>query len=87
MHRNGLGAMEPTIEAENGWMEMVYAMAQRTLLSKAQTWYVGANIEGKPKGLTLFTGGFPKYTEYCAASARAGYRDFTFKRVPRREVA
>lgn len=87
MHHNGLGAMEPTLEAENAWMETVNILAQRTLLSKAQTWYVGANVEGKPKGLTIFTGGFPKYAEYCAASARAGYREFTFAGVNRQEVA
>jgi hypothetical protein len=62
-------------------MELVSALAQRTLLSKASTWYVGANVKGKPQGLTMYTGGFPKYCEACAAASRDGYRDFSFQKT------
>ena len=62
------------------WMELVARLAQRSLLNKAKTWYLGANVKDKPLGLTLFTGGFPKYREYCAAAAQAGYRDLVFER-------
>jgi hypothetical protein len=61
-------------------MDLVRMMAARTLLSKAKTWYVGANVKDKPLGLTLFTGGFPKYREYCAQAVANGYRDFAFTR-------
>ena len=81
MDRNGLSAIEPTSEAEERWMEIVRDLAGRTLLSKAKTWYVGANVSGKPQGLTLFTGGFPKYVEYCKAATQSGYRDFAFERA------
>lgn len=47
---------------------------------RRRTWHVGANVKNKPQGLTLFTGGFPKYREYCAAVVQAGYRDFIFER-------
>lgn len=73
--------IEPTSEAEDRWMELVHALAQRTLVSKAKTWYVGANVKDKPQGLTIFTGGFKKYQEYCAAVAEQGYRDFSFERL------
>jgi hypothetical protein len=59
-------------------MQTVYTLAQRTLLSKAKTWYVGANVKDKPLGLTLFTGGFLKYREHCAAAAQ-GYPGFSFQ--------
>lgn len=81
MERNGLTAMEPTATAEQDWMDLVQMLAQRTLVSKAKTWYVGANVAGKPQGLTLFTGGFAKYREHCAAAASDGYRSFAFERA------
>jgi cation diffusion facilitator CzcD-associated flavoprotein CzcO len=73
-----LAQMEPTAAAEEAWMQTVYTLAQRTLLSKAKTWYVGANVKDKPLGLTLFTGGFLKYREHCAAAAQ-GYPGFSFQ--------
>lgn len=80
MERHGQTSIEPTLEAEGRWMDIVTALAQRTLITKAKTWWVGSNVEGKPQGLTLFTGGFPKYREYCAAAAQNGYADFVFER-------
>ncbi len=79
MDQHGLCAVEPTQAAEDAWMEVVCALSQRTLLSKAKTWYVGANVKDKPQGLTLFTGGFPKYREYCNAAVQNGYRDLAFE--------
>jgi hypothetical protein len=78
MQKNGLAAVEPTREAEDRWMEHVYQLGQRSLLTKAQTWYVGANVSGKPKGLSLYTGGFQKYREHCTLAAQDGYRNFSF---------
>jgi cation diffusion facilitator CzcD-associated flavoprotein CzcO len=80
MAEHGLDTIEPTKQAEDDWMELVVRLAQRSLLSKAKTWYVGTNVKDKAQGLTLFTGGFPKYREYCAAAIQAGYRDFVFER-------
>ncbi len=78
MQTNALSSIEPTKEAEEGWMDLVYTLSQRTLVSKAKTWYVGANVAGKPQGLTLFTGGFQKYRDLCASAVQAGYRGFVF---------
>ena len=79
MDDNALHTIEPTRKAEDEWMELVFKLAQRSLLSKAKTWYVGTNVKNKARGLSLFTGGFPKYREYCAAARQAGYRDFVFE--------
>jgi cation diffusion facilitator CzcD-associated flavoprotein CzcO len=82
MSATGQTAMEPTAEAEDGWMNTVAALSQRSLLNKAKTWYLGANVKDKPQGLSMFTGGFPKYREYCALATRDGYRThFTFDPV------
>lgn len=80
MDRHGLGAVEPTAQAEEAWMDIVHNLAKRTLVSQAKTWYVGANVSGKPRGLTLFTGGFPKYREYCNAVIANGWRELHFER-------
>lgn len=79
MQKNKLSTIEPTKEAEAGWMDLVHTLSQRTLLTKAKTWYVGANVSGKPQGLTLFTGGFLKYRELCAAAVQDSYRGFMFE--------
>jgi cation diffusion facilitator CzcD-associated flavoprotein CzcO len=81
MDRNGLASIEPKREAEDRWMEIVTALAQRSLINKAKSWWVGANVEGKPQGMTQFTGGFPKYREYCNAAIQNGWADLSFERA------
>lgn len=78
MDQNSLASVEPTQAAEDAWMELVRTLAQRTLLSKAKTWYVGANVAGKAQGLTLYTGGFPKYSEHCTQVIQRGWTDLSF---------
>jgi cation diffusion facilitator CzcD-associated flavoprotein CzcO len=89
MSKTGLATVEPTRGAEDAWMQTVYALAQRTLVSKAKTWYVGAHVKDKSQGLTLFTGGFAKYREMCAAATQDNYRAFTFCHtdVPSRHIS
>ena len=87
MAAHGLTTVEPTALAEDRWMDLVGRLAQRTLVSKAKTWYVGANVSGKPQGLTLFTGGFQKYREFCAAAAQPDYPDFAFDRAEEHAAA
>ncbi len=73
LRANGLGSIEPSIDTEDRWMDLVHALAKPSLINKAKTWWVGANVEGKPRGLTQFVGGFMKYREHCAAAAANGY--------------
>lgn len=79
MDEHGLSAMEPTKKVEDDWMDLVASLAQRSLLLKAKTWYLGTNVKDKPQGLTLFTGGFHKYREFCAAATKDGYASFSFE--------
>lgn len=81
MQKNGLATMEPTTQAEDNWMGVVRGLAQRSLINKAKTWWVGANVPGKSQGLTMFIGGFAKYRELCAAAVSDGYSGFTFGRA------
>ncbi|HWU79900.1 MAG TPA: NAD(P)/FAD-dependent oxidoreductase [Caulobacter sp.] len=81
MRQEGLATMEPTDRAEQAWMDTVHELAELTLVSKANTWYVGGNISGKPRGLSMYTGGFQRYGEACRLAAEGGYVDFVFEKA------
>ncbi|KQV57042.1 MULTISPECIES: NAD(P)/FAD-dependent oxidoreductase [unclassified Caulobacter] len=78
MRRQGLATVEATPEAVARWGQTVGEIADRTLYVKADTWYTGANIEGKPRGFHVFAGGLNRYAEVCAGVAAAGYEGCSF---------
>jgi cation diffusion facilitator CzcD-associated flavoprotein CzcO len=67
--------LEPTAAAEDSWMEVVRELAARSLASQASTWYTGGNIAGKPRGLTIYTGGLHRFREICDRVAAGGYAE------------
>jgi cyclohexanone monooxygenase len=73
---HGLKTIEATEEAEAAWMEHVLAMAQQTVFLTCNSWYLGANIPGKPRLFMPLAGGFPAYAERCAEIAAKGYEGF-----------
>jgi cation diffusion facilitator CzcD-associated flavoprotein CzcO len=81
MRGNGLTAMEPTAEAEHEWMEHVHELSLNTLVRKANTWYTGANVAGKARGLTMYTGGFKAYRETCQEAADDNWRGMVFEKT------
>ena len=87
MRAHGLTAMEPTGAAEQEWMDLVAELADRTLVSKANTWYTGTNIAGKARGLTIYTGGFKAYRETCDEVVADEYRGLVFERIGTHEHA
>ena len=87
MEANGLDTVEPTAEAEEGWMKLVAQLAEKSLIRKANTWWVGSNVKGKPQGLTMFVGGFHKYRELCAAASANRPAQFNFSRSMRKHNA
>ena len=79
MEENDLATVEPTPAGEDRWMGIVTALSEKTLMSKADTWYTGGNVAGKTRGLTMFTGGFAKYVEHCQAAVDNGYAELIFQ--------
>jgi cation diffusion facilitator CzcD-associated flavoprotein CzcO len=73
---NGYAAIEPTADAVNGWAVELARRADESLFTKANSWYLGANIPGKPRVFMLFIGGFAAYNDICAEVAEAGYKGF-----------
>ncbi len=74
----GLRAIEPTEEAEADWVEEVNAIADRTLYPRADSWYTGANIPGKPRQFLGHLQG-SQYFERLTQVAEAGFDGFRFE--------
>jgi cyclohexanone monooxygenase len=79
---HGIAEVEPTREAEDAWVEHVREVGDASLYPRAQSWYMGANIPGKPRVLLPYVGGVGAYREICEAIAEAGYDGFVPARVP-----
>lgn len=68
--------VEATVAAEEAWRAQVLELADATLFPRADSWYLGANIPGKPREMLSFTGGLPAYLAKCRESAERGYEGF-----------
>ncbi len=77
MRRQGLGRIEPTAAAVDSWVAQVNAAAEATLLPQAKhSWYLGANIPGKPRVFMPYAGGMARYRKICAEVAAHNYEGF-----------
>jgi len=77
MRKRGLVAMEATHDAEAQWVAHVNEVAQLTLYPQANSWYMGANIPGKPRIFMPYIGGVGVYRRICDEVAAKGYEGFT----------
>jgi cation diffusion facilitator CzcD-associated flavoprotein CzcO len=68
---------EATAPAEEEWRAQVHALADATLFPRADSWYVGANIPGKPREMLSFADGLSTYMAKCNEIAERGYEGFT----------
>ena len=78
MQARGETRVEATEAAQSAWGEHVAEVAQASLVGKANSWYVGANIPGKPRVVSPYCGGQPLYKERCQAVVDGGYEGFEF---------
>jgi cation diffusion facilitator CzcD-associated flavoprotein CzcO len=79
MRANRLTRMEASEGAEQAWGRHVNEAAHRTLLPLAgSSWYLGANVPGKPRVFMPYAGGFANYARRCEEVAGNGYEGFTF---------
>ena len=78
---HGIGAVEPTASAEDAWVDHVREVGDASLYPRAKSWYMGANIPGKPRVLLPYVGGVGRYRAICEAVAEAGYEGFVPARV------
>jgi cation diffusion facilitator CzcD-associated flavoprotein CzcO len=78
MREGGLEVVEPTREAEDGWVDHSQEVAHATLFPQSATWYMGANIPGKPQVFLPYLGGLGPYRQRCEGVAANGYEGFAF---------
>ena len=82
MQSHRLAVAEPLAQAEEEWVAHVNEVASKTLFTGTQSWYMGANIPGKPRVFLPYVGGLGTYTTICDDVVAAGYRGFKFDAVP-----
>nr|MDT0524307.1 cyclohexanone monooxygenase [Streptomyces sp. DSM 41633] len=58
LDQNSYAAIEPTADAVDSWIAECAQRAEATLITTANSWYMGANVPGKPRMFMLFIGGF-----------------------------
>jgi cation diffusion facilitator CzcD-associated flavoprotein CzcO len=79
MRANDIAFMEPTLESETEWNAHVQWAAEQTVMTAGadvNSWFTGANIEGKPVAYNVYFGGANVYGDKLEAEAGAGYPSF-----------
>ena len=76
MRERGVEVAEADADAEAAWVDHVNEVADKTLFMLADSWYLGANIPGKPRGFMPYPGGVGRYREKCDEIAAAGYEGY-----------
>jgi len=78
MEDNQLGVFEADLVAEDAWVDHVNEVASATLFPKAGSWYMGANIPGKPRVFMPYAAGVGAYRSLCDGVIEKGYEGFNF---------
>jgi cyclohexanone monooxygenase len=81
LRSRGIRRIEAAAQAQAKWVEHVRDVASGTLFFKANSWYIGANIPGKPRVLMPYVGGVGVYHQTCQKIADEGYRGFVLDGV------
>ena len=76
LRNHNISTIEATESAENDWAAHNDAVADNHMRNSCSSWYVGGNIEGKPRVFMPYVGGFPRYVEKCNEVADQNYLGF-----------
>jgi hypothetical protein len=77
LRASGIERIEARPEAVDRWVEHANEAANATLLPQVKhSWYLGANVPGKPRVFMPYAGGMARYREICAEVAAKGYEGF-----------
>jgi len=79
LRETGADTIEPTSEAEAKWGAHVKELADDTLFTATDSWYMGANIPGKPRVFLPYIGGFGTYRKLCDEVAEKAYEGFAIE--------
>lgn len=87
LKKMNVAAMEARQDAEDKWVAHVNEVAFKTLYPQANSWYMGANIPGKPQVFMPYIGGVGVYRQICNDVASKGYEGFTLTPQQQRATA
>jgi cation diffusion facilitator CzcD-associated flavoprotein CzcO/acetyl esterase/lipase len=73
---DGHDLIEPTATAVDGWVQHVNDFASITLMPQANSWYMGANVPGKPRVFLPYVGGCERYRVACDEVVARDYLGF-----------
>lgn len=73
---HGLTRMEADPGVEDNWVNTTNDLAALTLMPQANSWYLGANIPGKPRVFMPFVGGVGTYRQIGNGVAISNYHGF-----------
>jgi cation diffusion facilitator CzcD-associated flavoprotein CzcO len=76
LRNHHIAILEASSEAETSWVNHVNEVANLTLYPLANSWYLGANVPGKPRVFMPYIGGLPAYCQKCNEVAASGYEGF-----------
>ena len=79
MRLNGRLQIQATSSAEDDWVHHVNELSNGTLFPLGNSWYLGANVPGKPRVFMPYVGGVGRYREICTDVASFDYKGFVFK--------
>jgi cation diffusion facilitator CzcD-associated flavoprotein CzcO len=81
LRTGGQTSIEALPAAEDAWVAHVNSVADRTVYPLCNSWYLGANVPGKPRVFMPLLG-FPQYVEKCNEVAARGYEGFALRGTP-----
>jgi cyclohexanone monooxygenase len=76
--RRGAAAVECSLDAEQSWVRHASEVVAGTLYEKAESWYMGANVPGKPRVMMPYVGGILQFRKICNDVAEKGFEGFEF---------
>jgi cyclohexanone monooxygenase len=80
LEKQGLGALEPSAESEAAWASEVSGIANATLFPRTDSWWTGANVEGKPRYFSAYLGGALYYMRIADVASKE-YAGFEFEQA------
>ena len=82
LDERGVATIEASPEAEEAWAKHVNDIVSVTLFQNCNSWYLGANVPGKPRVFMPYLG-FPNYVAKCDEVVAGGYAGFELRPAPR----
>jgi cyclohexanone monooxygenase len=80
MDERGFASIEPDEQAEAAWCAHVNEVAEQSVYPKANTWYMGDNVPGKPREFLAYAGGGPAYFEHFKEAVTEDYQNFVLRK-------